>query len=521
VTRLPTSVDELRGLRAARWIRESTPGQFDRYGPDAQRALQDGAIARLGLVETIPISEYLAAHSGSTVHASPSMLAMLADARGGRFDVLVVGYVARWQRNLRQTLNLLEDILHPAGVAVWFADEELLSSNDRHWDQLVDEAKGAESWLRKHRRRVREGLAAKLREKRDPGGHPPFGFRRNEAKLLEPDPGHRARVRRAFELAAAGLTDRQVATATELTIHVVRGMLRNPLYAGRLPDGRPTAFAPIVGSALWNDVHAARERRRTRDGRPARRRAYALSMLRCAACGRRLIGDTGRYRHTDPCPAFLEAARQPKRRRRGQHRVVPGRSYAAEAYEALVAAVLARVSLGADVITEAIAESRAPEPDRVGLARIERERDQAIARYRRTRDAAELERTMARLDTDALLARQDRGPVPLPADQAAAYLRDLPSWWADAPNTRRELAEFLFARIDVLGLRTMRIVPTRAALERGLVDAFHARSAGYGRGERGRGEANRLIVRVVPGIPTRITIVVDARPAPLVAERSA
>ena len=520
MTHLPTSVDELPGLRAARWIRESTPGQFDRYGPDAQRQLQDVAIARLGLVEEYSL-EYLLAHSGATVHGSPSMLAMLDDARQGRFDVLVVGYVARWQRNLRRTLELLEDTLHPAGVAVYFADEELLSSNERHWDQLVDEAKGAESWLRKHRRRVREGLAAKLREKRDPGGRPPFGFRRNEAKLLEPDPAMRSRVRRVFELAASGLTDRDVATSSGLTIHVVRGMLRNPLYAGRLPDGRPTNFPPIIGSALWNDVHAARDRRRTRDGRPARRRPYALSMLRCAACGRRLIGDTGRYRHTDPCPRFLEAARQPKRRRRGQHRVVPGRSYRAEIYEDLVARLLERVSVGADVVAAAIAETREPEPDRVGLARIERERDQALSRYRAHRDAAELERAMVRLDTDALLARQDRGPKPLDAGEAAAYLRDLPRWWADAPNTRRELAEFLFASIDVLGLRTMRVVPTRAALERGLVDAFHARTAGYGRGERAGPHANQLIVRAVPGQATRITVVVAARPAPLVAERSA
>ena len=44
VTRLPRSVDDLRGLRIARWIRESTTGQFDRYGPGAQRELQAGAI---------------------------------------------------------------------------------------------------------------------------------------------------------------------------------------------------------------------------------------------------------------------------------------------------------------------------------------------------------------------------------------------------------------------------------------------------------------------------------------------
>ena len=38
---------------------------------------------------------------------------------------------------------------------------------------------------------------------------------------------------------------RPVRAQAGLTIHVVRGMLRSTLYAGRLPDGRPTRFLPI------------------------------------------------------------------------------------------------------------------------------------------------------------------------------------------------------------------------------------------------------------------------------------
>ena len=206
MTRLPRSVDDLRGLRAARWVRESTTGQFDRYGPGAQRELESGAIRRLALVDTG--LEWSAAQSGATVHGSPAMRAMLASAAEGEFDLLLVGYVARWQRNLRQTLNLLEEDLHPVGVAVWFCDEELLSSNERHWDQLVDEAKAADSWLRKHRRRVREGYAAKRAEQRDPGGRPPFGFRRDpETKLIVADPERALAVLRAFELAGSRMTD--------------------------------------------------------------------------------------------------------------------------------------------------------------------------------------------------------------------------------------------------------------------------------------------------------------------------
>ncbi len=126
-----------------------------------------------------------------------------AQGGGGEFDVLLVGYVSRGQRNVRRTLELLEDVLHPAGVPVYFCDDEILSSADRHWDQLVDEAKAADSWLRKHRRQVGEGLAAKLTTKRDPGDHPPFGFRRDPDKLVEPDPAKLPLVRRVFEPSAS------------------------------------------------------------------------------------------------------------------------------------------------------------------------------------------------------------------------------------------------------------------------------------------------------------------------------
>lgn len=490
--RLPTSIDQLRGLRAARWIRESTSGQFDRYGPDAQRDLASRAIAKLGLVDAG--LEWSAAQSGSTVHSGPAMRAMLEAAAAGSFDVLVVGYVARWQRNLRQTLNLLEEQLHPAGVAVWFADEELLSSSERHWDQLVDEAKAAESWLRKHRRRVREGLAAKLATKRDPGGRPGFGFRRNDGKLIEPDPALAGDVVRVFELAAARLTDRQVAEQTGLGLYVVRGMLTNPLYAGRLRDGRSTMFGPLVPPPLFDQVAAIRDIRRTRDRRPARQRHYALSMLRCSSCGRRLIGDTGRYRHLDPCPAFLAAASAPTRRRRGQHAEIASHSYAADEYEEVVAEVLKRIELGADTLTEVMADPAAVDPDRLALARIERDRESAMTRYRRNRDSRELEAVMASLDEQERSARDTRSSDLLSADERLEYLRDLPRMWAEAPNSRRAIAESLFARIDVLGLRRVHIEPTAEAARRGLVEAFHARTGGYGRGERTRRRDNRLIL---------------------------
>lgn len=49
---LPSSVDHIKGLRAARWFRESTTGQFDNFGPEAQRDQQETAIAKYHLLDS-------------------------------------------------------------------------------------------------------------------------------------------------------------------------------------------------------------------------------------------------------------------------------------------------------------------------------------------------------------------------------------------------------------------------------------------------------------------------------------
>jgi hypothetical protein len=130
---------------------------------------------------------------------------------------------------------------------------------------------------------------------------------------------------------------------------------------------------------------------------------------------------------------------------------MPGHSYRAAEYEAVVREVLAQVSLGSDRIAAVVEATRAPGPDQLALARIGRERDAALARYRRDRDLHALEASMAALDEQEAEAR-DRQPAPeLTAAEVAAYLRDLPRLWDDAPDSRRGLAESLSERVEVLG----------------------------------------------------------------------
>lgn len=491
--RLPRSLDEVRGLRVARWIRESTAGQYDRYGPGAQRDLEDAAIRRFGFTDTG--LAWSAAESGSTVHGGPEMRAMLDAARRGSFDLLLVGYVARWQRNLRQTLNLLEEDLHPSGVAVYFCDEELLSSNERHWDQLVDEAKAAESWLRKHRRRVREGLANKLATRNDPGGHPPYGFQRNEQKLVEPDPALLDRIHEVVGLCAGGATDRDISLRTGISLFTVRGILTSPLYVGRLRNGAKANWLPLVPLDLWEQAQGVRARRATNTGRPASpKRPYALSMLRCADCGRRLHGDTGYYRHREPCPGYL-AAKPDLGPRAGR---ADGKGYRREWYEAVIGELLDMVSLGAQTLASVVGRVAAPPvvPDRLRLSRIEHHRDAALARYRRDRDSDALDRTMTRLDREqeeAMASDEQPGVAP---ERAVAWLRELGLGWRGLEkaegNERRLLAEAIFESLEVRGFRSISLGLTSSALAHGLADVLPDQFVIPARGIVGNGRGERI-----------------------------
>lgn len=467
---LPRSLDDLRGLRAARWIRESTSGQFDAFGPDAQREQQDRAIQRWGLVDTG--LAWQVAHSGRTVGTTSQFAEMMASA-GVEYDVLVVGYVSRFARDVRTSVNARHD-LHVAGAAILFADERILTSDDDAWDSWAREAVEAESYSRKLARRIREGYAAKRRRLGEPGGRPPFGFvRRGRPPRLQPTEDGIVLVRRAFSLAGGGHADGAISDDLGLPLDTVRGILTNPIYVGRLRDGSPASVAPAVDVATWQAVQELRARRRTRGGKPETVRTYALPMLRCAGCGERLIGDTGRYRHRRPCEAFTAA----RRRLAYRNRLVKslGTSYPQEFYEGAIGAALQQWALGSSELTQAAAidARRQPAPvDQLAMRRVEAERDRALAKYRRDRDAAALEATMARLDAEERAAR-DASEMHISTTEwqdVLPWLRDLAGLWRESDaDHRRRIAEQLFVHVDALGCREIVITPTTAAV--GLVGA--------------------------------------------------
>ncbi len=411
-----------------------------------------------------------------------------------------MGYVSRFLRNLKQTLIAVEDHLHAAGVVVLFADERLLSSDPGSWDQFIREAHEAEAYSRKLSKRVGEGYAAKRRRLGVPGGNQaPFGIiREGKPSVLRIDEEKAPIVIRAYQLAATGSTDWEVAAQTGLAKTHVGELLTNPIYAGRLRTGEVAAIAPIVDPALWSTVQTMRERRRTRTPGRIVKGQYALR-LRCSGCGKYLYGDVGRYRHPPPtCEAFLAATPDapPARIARPHDTAHQG----PQLPEGLVRGRdrrAARPRSAASTTTPSprscASTARTPaDADELTLARIDRERDEASQRLAKTRDIAAWQATMARLDAEAAgrptatAANGDWTPA-----EVVAYLRSLPSLWTDAgPEGRQALASALFTKLEVEGYQKMTYELTPDAVRARASTRPYRRSfelgqiGGFGRGER-------------------------------------
>lgn len=462
-------------MRAARWLRESTERQRDQFGPDAQREQQDRAMVRYGLVDTG--LSWSVAHSGRTIAGTAEWAEMMA-AAGVGYDVLVVGYVSRFARDLRTAVNARHD-LHAVGAAILFADERVLSSDPEAWETFAREAVEAEAYSRRLARRVTEGYAAKFRRHRDPGGNPPLGFRRVDGFLV-PDPSSIGRVVAAFERYATGTVSlRDLGDEAGIDHEALKAMVRNPVYNGwvrrhrRGPDEQllPAAWRddPPVSDALWARVQEVRADRDTGGGRSTVRHAHLLAGRLFCPCGDRIRGEAQvrgerilrRYRHRDRCASWAVDTRS------------------AAAFDGPIAAQVtgARLRPAHVAALRGMAEAGTPRPDSTSLRRrqAERELDELARRHARRAIAtpaylAEHERLTTLLDA----IRDVPAPAPVvDPDAAAAWVRDLPGMWRRGTDEeRRDLVAAVYDRIVVTSEGFVSARLTEDALAHGMAWAL-------------------------------------------------
>ena len=469
--KLPRTLDDLGGLRAARWIRESTRGQYDTFGPESQREQQDRALERYHLIESG--LSWSVAHSGRTVANTGQFRDMLSRA-GTEYDVLVVGYVSRFARDLRTAVNARHD-LHAAGAAILFCDERVLTSDEDAWELFAREAVEAEAYSRRLGKRIREGYAAKFRRLADQAGNPGWGFRRVSGRL-EPDPLTIGAVVRAFERFASGnVTTGQLAEEFGVGVEQVRKALRNPIYNGwaqRHRGSERTAAAwrsdPPVSDELWSRVQDVR-RMRTRGGcAPGkwRRGIDPLGGLLHCACGARVRtnGTSGtpprrqRIHPAEDCSAW------------GRSRTVSAATHNLPIF-AQVGGIKLDIATIERVVRALGEEDQPPLP--LDRSRIEREkRELALAHAAGNIADDQYLALMAELRRSAVPI-QDRSEV-RPAD-AVSYLRNMAALW-DSPGltdaTRAELLHAIYERVVVTRDRFVEVQLTPHAYRHGLALAL-------------------------------------------------
>ena len=461
VRNLPASLEDLGGLRAARRIREST----DRFGPDAQREQQDRTIDRFGLADTGPT--WQVAHSGRTI-AATSQFAEMMSAAGRDFDILLVGYVSRFARDLRTAVNARHD-LHLRGAALLFCDERVLSSDEDAWEAWAREAVEAEAYSRRLGRRVTEGYAAKFRRHHDPGGNAPLGFRR-VGGLLEVDPDNVDRAVAVFERYASGSVSLvELEAETGIDHEALKVMIRNPIYNGwvrrhrRKPDEQlqPAAWRrdPPVSDELWARVQEVRARRYKGGGAPTPRHVHLLAGRLYCVCGRRIGSTTDaahgklrrRYRHDRQCVYWGGASIR-----------------RAAVFDLPISAQVEQMRLGASFLEQLrrLARTSRGRPDSTALwkRQLERELEDLARRHARRQVAtpaylAEHARLSALLD--AVTEPKAESAIVDP-DKAVRWLTDVRHLWRSMDDAgRRDLAAALYDRITVTsdGVRSVKLTP--------------------------------------------------------------
>jgi site-specific DNA recombinase len=236
-------------MRAGFYGRVSTPEQLEGYSIDAQRRAFRLLCQGRGWE---PVAEYIDEGKSARIDKiskRPAFRRALDDARAHAYDVLVVHKLDRFSRNVRITLESF-DTLGKAGVSFVSITEQMDFTTPYGrfaltmlggLAQLYSDNLSQETKKGKHERKA-QGLY---------NGLLPFGAMKGPDGVPIPNPDTYLGLVMAYELAAQGGTDNEIAVALNasgcrtagnrgnrpFTKDTVRDMLRNRFYLGELHDG--------------------------------------------------------------------------------------------------------------------------------------------------------------------------------------------------------------------------------------------------------------------------------------------
>ena len=407
----------------------------------------------------------------------PAFLQMITDAEAGHVDVVVVHKLDRFSRNLITTLETLQRL---EAVSVGFVSISEAMDFTTPIGKVILATLGAfaEYYSANLSAETRKGKS----ERKKQGlynGVLPFGTTKGSDGVPIPHPDTHAGLVLAFELAAAGKTDREVAQALNaagyrtsgnrganpFTKDTVRPMLRNRFYLGELPDGDggwiPGRHTAVIDEQIFLRVETARTRNAKRPRRVASVRSpWSLSGLAtCAWCGA-------------PMTAAGRAA-DGRQRAQCQGRVQGRGCMAPSVWTASIDrqldAVLNGFRMPTTTRTQAVARWHKQRSRQTDTASERRRLQTALERARTLYLEGDLDEAAYRQRRADLQSRLAILPETTDDDDAvgerlAAWLADLSvAWRAAVPAERNRIARELFDGVRI-ERGTLRMVRPRATL---------------------------------------------------------
>jgi len=293
-------------MKAALYARVSTEEQVEGYSIPAQiRAFKSLCEEKGWTAYREYVEEGRSAHT-ENVNKRPLFKETIADGLAGKFDVLVVHKIDRFSRKERITKEYFEK-LGNAGVGFFSIMEQMDFSTP--WGKFALTMLGGLAEL--YSDNLSEETKKGKRERKAEGlynGLLPFGAVKGDDGVPMPHPETYPGLVMAFELAAQGNSDREVAKALNMKGYrtagnqgnrlfsgdTVGGVLTNRFYLGELPSGNggwvDGKHEPLIGEELWNSMQEMRVRnRRAPKTINVAARTYSLSTLAwCRHCGAKM-----------------------------------------------------------------------------------------------------------------------------------------------------------------------------------------------------------------------------------------
>ena len=345
------------------YTRVSTTMQIDGYSLDTQKARMK-AYADFNNYQIV--GEYEdAGKSGKSIEGRASFCKMMDDIKSGKDGVayVLVFKLSRFGRNTADVLSTLQ-VMQDFGVNLICVEDGIDSSKDA--GKLMISVLSAVAEIERENIRVQtmEGRIQKAREGRWNGGFAPYGYRLVDG-VLQINEDEAPAIRTIFEqyvntdTGANGLSKylethgfqklaRQNGTSPLFSATLIRAILKNPVYCGKIAFGRRKLekihgtrneyhqvpqenyllvdglHEGIVSEELWNAAQVkllAQSKRYEPVNRSKTEQAHLLSALvKCPVCGAGMYSNkcTKRKKDGTPYKSFSYYSCKHRKMQRGQ-----------------------------------------------------------------------------------------------------------------------------------------------------------------------------------------------------------